>query len=232
MSDKLRRWLIVGMMVFGIIPFVGASIVPLLQAFQGGPPAGVTATSAQVQATAIKEELQARAKGFELVLQREPDNQTALKELIATRQQIAGLGLGDIKDAIAPMEKLASLNPKDVGVQIDLASFYTQQKRYDEAIAVLDKAIDSNKEDFRPVFAKAIVLQQQGKTEQAEPLFASAADLAPPDLKERVKAQIAQIKTQTPAPKADSTTSPSTPSTDSSVNPAATPSSESTPAKN
>ncbi|MFB2918394.1 MULTISPECIES: tetratricopeptide repeat protein [Aerosakkonema] len=232
MSDKLRRWLILGMMIFGIIPFVGASIVPLIQAFQQGSP-GVSATSAQVQATAIKEELQARANGFELVLQREPDNQVALRQLIATRQQMAGLGLGDIKDAIAPMEKLASLNPKDVGVQIDLASFYTQQKRYDEAIALLDKAIDSNKKDFRPVFAKAIVLQQQGKTEQAQPLFASAADLAPPELKERVKAQIAQIQTQTSAPKPDSTTSPSTsPSTDSSVKPAATPSPESTPAKN
>jgi len=55
----------------------------------------------------------------------------------------------------------------------------------DEAIAVYDQ-LRQNNQDFRPVLAKASILNQQGKTEQAKALFKNAAALAPTQYKEEI----------------------------------------------
>ncbi len=229
-SQKRGRWIINGLLILAVFAFVGFSFLPILgEVFKEDQPSvSQTAPSVQAQATAIQQDLQARAKGYELVLQREPDNQTALRGLLSARQQLAQLGLGDIKDTIPPLEKLAKLNPDDFAAQLDLGSVYAQQQRYDDAIAVFDRAIKTNKEDYRLLLAKGIVLQEQGKTAEAKSLFASAADLAPPELKEQVKAQIKQLETRTPAQTSPSTNSPPT---NSPAAPAA-PAIESDPNKN
>ncbi|MFN5952605.1 MAG: tetratricopeptide repeat protein [Dolichospermum sp.] len=51
-------------------------------------------------------DLQQQIKGYELVLQREPNNQTALEKLSILR-----LNLGDNQGAIALIEKLVELHP-------------------------------------------------------------------------------------------------------------------------
>jgi len=221
-SQKRGRWIINGLLILAVFAFVGFSFLPILgEVFKKDQPAvSTTAASGQAQATALQQELQARAKGYELVLQREPDNQTALRGLLSARQQLAQLGLGDIKDTIPPLEKLAKRNPDDFAAQLDLGSVYAQQQRYDDAIAVFDRAIKTNKEDYRLLLAKGIVLQQQGKTAEAKSLFASAADIAPAELKEQVKAEIKRLETRTPAQTSPSTNSPPTNSPAAPASPA------------
>jgi Flp pilus assembly protein TadD len=227
--------------------------------------------------------LDEQARGYESVLQREPENQTALRGLVETRLQQQ-----NIKGAIAPLEKLATLNPTDSkygtllaeakqqlgdqegstaayravlksepgninalqglassllqqnqpqaavsllqdtlskaaqvnqtqpgsidisSVQLTLGQVYAVQKNYDQAIAVYDQLIKTDKQDFRPVLAKAITLKQQGKTEEAKPLFENAATLAPAQYKN----EITRLATQAPA--ADTPSPTQTP--DSSIN--------------
>ena len=268
MSQTRGRWLIKIVLLLAVVAFVGFSMIPLIStAFKESQP---TTTSPGVGQSPVGQQskLAQSVRGYELVLQREPENQTALRGLVDARIQT-----GDIKGAVAPMEKLAALNPKDsqyslllaqakqqlgdqegaaaayrsilktepgnitalqglasfllqqnqpqaaidllqdtlaqatqanqtqpgsvdvAAVQLTLGQVYAIQKNYEPAIAIYDQLIKTNKQDFRPVLAKAIALKQQGKTAEAKPFFESAAALAPA----QAKTQINRIATEQPA---------------------------------
>ncbi len=81
-------------------------------------------------AASVDEELQSRIKGYELVLEREPDNPTAkqgleehLRILVATHIQAQNL-----EQAIPPMEKLAALVPDNEEYQIVLQQMKQAQE--------------------------------------------------------------------------------------------------------
>ncbi|MEG4119899.1 tetratricopeptide repeat protein [Microcoleus sp. N9_B4] len=281
-----RRGLITVVVVLSLIAFLGFSLVPILnsilQASQAQSRSTPTPTQTAQSGEKQSELLQAQARGYELVLQREPDNVTALRGLLQVRLELIGQGVGDIKDAIAPLEKLASLNPEtteygillaqakertgdregaaqayrsilasrpgeikalqglvnlllvqqrpeaaigllqdtlkaapaanlakpesvDVtSVQLILGQVYAVQKRYEEAIAIYDESAKANPKDFRPTLGKAIVLKEQGKTDEAKTLFDRATELAPPNYKD----QINQLASGTPSPSPAATTTP------------------------
>lgn len=303
MAEKRNRWLVTTIVVLGILAFLVPTLAQVIPTFfPSGQPSTAASPSPGATATpaAKKAELEAQAKGYELVLQREPDNQTALRGLLETR-----LALNDVKGAIAPLEKLAKANPNetmyatllaqakqqtgdregaaqtyrevlktkpgdmnalngltqllvqeqrpeaavgllqdtlknanqanqvqansvDVGsVQILLADVYVSQKRYDEAIAIYNEVEKTNKNDFRPVVGKALVLRQQGKIEEAKPLFTRAAELAPAKYKDQIN-QLAAFPSPgaSPAPTASpapGTTLPTPPAAGTPTSPAPAP---------
>lgn len=253
-------------MALAALAFLGLSIAPLLGAFQNTP-SQVAASPSSTQ-----ERLETEAKGYELVLQREPDNQAALRGLIEVRVQ-----QGNIEAIVPVLEKLVEQNPDQADYQVLLAQtkqrtgdlegaaqayrtvletrpgdinalkglsdllmqqerpqaaiglledtlntadavnqaqpgsvdptsvrvllgeVYFKQQRYEEAIATYDSAAQANPEDFRPILGKALVLQAQGRTDEAAPLFASAESLAPTQFKDQVK-QLATTPSPSPAP--------------------------------
>jgi tetratricopeptide (TPR) repeat protein len=272
-SKQRSRGLVIAVMALATLAFVGVSvIVPFTKAFQDSPSTLSSPSPTLSPRSSPQADLEAQAKGYELVLQREPDNQTALRGLVDIRIQ-----QGKINEIIGPLEKLAGLNPDQpdytvllaqakqqtgdregaaqayrtviekhpgdmnalkgltdlllqqqrpeaavgllqdtlqsadeankaqpgsvdvTSVQLLLGQVYAVQQRYDEAIAVYDKTIQANKEDFRPVLAKAIVLRSQGKPEEAQPLFTTAAALAPAQFKDQIN-QLASGQSPSPAP--------------------------------
>jgi predicted negative regulator of RcsB-dependent stress response len=239
-SEKLRRWLIAGVMVLGIIPFVWTSIVPLLGSVETGQTSAQetatptpTSTTQPVQSPAarqeeLKQRLLGQARGYEAILQSEPENQTALLALFETRKELVQLGAVDIKQTIEPLERLIRINPNDIVLQLQLGSIYAQQQRFDDAIAIYDNANKLDPQDYRPLLAKGIVLQLQGKKEEAKPLFTRATEIAPVAFKEQVQAQIQQIEILTSAPKPSPAPSPpsNTPGQPVAPAPAATPKSD------
>lgn len=262
MTEKRNRWIVSIIMGLAFLAFVGISFAPFLGTLFQGTPSTATnspAPTASTSPSAQKAELEAQAKGYELVLQREPDNITALRGLLEAK-----LALGDVQGAVNPLEKLAKLQPDETlysvllaqarqqlgdaegaaqayrsvltnrrgdmqalngltglllqqnrpeaaigllqdtlkaapqanqvqpnsidvaSVQILLGSVYAGQKRYDEAIAVYDEVSKANAQDFRPIFGKAVALKEQGKVEEAKPLFTKAAELAPAQYKDQI----------------------------------------------
>jgi tetratricopeptide (TPR) repeat protein len=267
-------WIVKVAIGLAIAAFIGLSLLPFFSSFNQQGNNSSTPTSTATVADAQKSELQQLEKGYQLVLQREPDNQTALQGLLETRLKLIQLGLGDVKSVIEPLEKLAKLNPErtdyrvllaqaqqqagkpteaeqiyrsilatkpgdtntlqglvalliqeqrsaaaigllqdtlatapqanklqpgsvDVpSVQLLLGQVYADQKRYDEAIALYEQVSETNKNDFRPVLAKALILKEQSKVAEAQPLFKSAAALAPAEYKDQIK----QLANQTAPP--------------------------------
>lgn len=272
------RWFVKVVLLLAVVAFVGFSMVPLISSTIEESQPSPSATPAAGQSPAGQSKLDEQARGYEAVLQREPENQTALRGLVETRLQQK-----NIPELIAPLEKLAALNPQDTqysillaeakqqvgdqqgattayrsilqtqpgnvnalqglsrlllqqnqpqaavdllqdtiakapqinqtqpgsvdipSVQLTLGQVYAVQKNYDQAIAIYDQLIQADKQDFRPVLAKAITLKQQGKTAEAQPLFENAATLAPAQYKSEIdklatQAEPAAGNTPTPAP--------------------------------
>ena len=113
MAAKRNRWLVSGVLVIALGAFLVLSILPI---FGGrnptGAPTGSTPDGAS-GATEAEAELRARARGYELVLEREPENQTAILGLVDTLIQ-----LGDLEAVVEPLGKLAELNPDMTEYQV------------------------------------------------------------------------------------------------------------------
>lgn len=272
-QSKRGPWLYL-FLVLALLVFIGFYTLPLLSVMwkdSSAPSAQSTTVATSQLPPGKQQELEAQEKGYELVLQREPDNNTALRGLMDVR-----LEQGNLSGAIEPLEKLANLNPEQTeysillaqakqqvgdyqgaiqayrlilssqpgnmaalqgmvrlfvlqkmpgkavdelrgvlkmagdinasqpgsvdvtSVQLLLGQVYVEQERYKAAIALYDQAIEENQQDWRPVLAKAMVLQQQDLPEEAKPLFTTALSLAPAQYKEQIK----QMVIETPAAEA------------------------------
>lgn len=108
---KKRIFMLVSLTLFGSSTLFGALRLLSASATQPAP------NDPPISAAAALEE---QAKGYEAVLQREPNNQVALEGLAQTRLQ-----LQDSKGAILPLEKLVKLNPG----RSDYASLLAQIKQ-------------------------------------------------------------------------------------------------------
>lgn len=120
-----RRGLISVVVLLAVIAFVGFSLIPpILESIKTNQTQNrSTPTPTQTAASGEKQSelLQAQARGYELVLQREADNATALRGLLQVRLELIGQGVGDIKDVVGPLEKLAKLNPETTEYGVLLA---------------------------------------------------------------------------------------------------------------
>ena len=265
MKKKRSSWiyLVLGIMLFSLItvsalPLVG-SVVEGTK-FDRNPNSEVVVLSQQELA-----KLEAEASGYQKVLEREPDNNTALNGLLKIKLQQK-----DIPGAIAPLEKLAKLNPGQTeygvllaqakqqiedyegaaaaysqvlgehpgdiyalggmtnlylaqdlperaiallkktiavasndspnadfidrdSVELLLGELYTNQERYGEAIALYDELGKANEDDFRPIFAKALVLKKQGDLIAAKPILEKAYIAAPEQYKDQIGDEMEKI---------------------------------------
>lgn len=287
MSKQGNRWMVKVVLLLAVLAFVGVSLVPLITAFNDTQRPTQNTSSAKVAtspASDPKSKVEDEVRGYELVLQREPENQAALKGLLQARLQLLSQkGKGEIQPAdiqavIEPLEKLVKLNPEQtkyavllaqakqqigdkegaaqayrsvlatkpgdiealqgmvalllsqkrpeaaigllqdtlttstqankiqpgsvdaIAVQVLLGNVYASQKRYTQAFSIYDRAIKNDAKDFRPVLAKALLVKEQGKIEEAKPLFDKAATLAPAQYKDQINQQAIASPSPTASP--------------------------------
>ena len=96
---KTRQKLII---LISMVSFFGSTVMAAIPAKQE-----VFQEDSVPQAASVEPTLKQQEQGYELVLQREPNNQVALDGLLKVR-----LELNDIPGAIEVLEKLVKLNPE------------------------------------------------------------------------------------------------------------------------
>ena len=290
-SESRNHWIVRVVLAFAVVAFLGVSIMPIITAVnkpQSSPQNQPTADP-KISLSEQKSKLEDQVRGYELVLQKDTENQTALKGLLQARLSLLSqksrgeVKPADIQAVIEPLEKLAKLNPQQseygvllaqakqqigdkegaaqtyrtilttkpgdlkalqgmvnlqlsekrpeaaigllqeslsaatqantiqpgsvdvVAVQVLLGSVYAFQKNDTLAISAYDQAIKKDSQDFRPVLAKAMLFKQQGKLDEAKPLFDSAIALAPAQYKDEINRAGAVSE---PTPTASATPSP------------------------
>ncbi len=111
MTFKRDSWLVRGVLILAVAAFVA---VPVLFAFNGR--SSTRQDTPQAQTTADQATLQGQIDGYTAVLEREPENQTALIGIIEAK-----IALGDLEGTVEPLERLANLNPETPEYAIALA---------------------------------------------------------------------------------------------------------------
>lgn len=122
MVDK-RRGFVGVVLILSLVAFVGFSMGPIIGSIIGEnqasqPSTPVSNQSAQTQKI---DDLKAQARGYELVLQREPENQTALQGFLQAQLELISLGQGEVNALIQPLQTLSRLNPQTTEYSILLA---------------------------------------------------------------------------------------------------------------
>jgi len=187
MVDKNRGFLM-AVVVLVIIAFLGFSLSPLLggllEANQQNSQSSTSST--QTSVTDREADLLAQARGYELVLQREPDNLTALQGLLQVKLELIQSGKGNIEEVIPPLEKLSELSPSstDYNVLLAQAKAYTGDR---EGAAQAYRSLLTNRPgDIKALQGLVNLLLEQERPEAAIGLLQDTLKAAP--LKNQVEA--------------------------------------------
>ncbi|HIK25502.1 MAG: tetratricopeptide repeat protein [Thermosynechococcus sp. Uc] len=120
-----RKWITFLVLALGMIPFIAISVMPLLTSAFTAPQATPSPVVNSAAGDKIAE-LQAQEKGYQLVLEREPNNATALEGLVLARLQLIQQGKGEIASVIEPLRRLAAQRPEQTNYAILLGQAQQQ----------------------------------------------------------------------------------------------------------
>ncbi|NET28197.1 tetratricopeptide repeat protein [Okeania sp. SIO1I7] len=180
MVDK-RRGFLMAVVVLIIIAFLGFSLSPLLggllEANQNNGQS--TPSSTQTPVADREADLLAQARGYELVLQREPDNQTALQGLLQVKLELIQSGKGNIEEVIPPLEKLSELNPGNTDYNVLLAQAKTYTGDREGAAQIYRSLLTAKPGNLKALQGLVNLLLQQERPEAAIGLLQDTLKAAP-----------------------------------------------------
>ncbi|NER81521.1 MAG: tetratricopeptide repeat protein [Leptolyngbya sp. SIO1D8] len=161
------------MLVVAIGAFLTISLLPLLAGRSNHSTVPTPAQQASGNAD-VQSELEARAQGYEAVLEREPDNQTAIQGLVEARIQ-----LGDLEGVVEPLEKLASLNPNVPEYQILLGQTKQALGDIEGAAQAYRTVLTSAPGNMQALQGLAALLLEQDRPQAAIGLLQDTLKTAP-----------------------------------------------------
>lgn len=154
-KQSKKTWILVVIALI-IIAFVGVSVLPFL-ANSGRQQQANDSPNQQRQ-----EELADQARGYEAVLEREPENENALQGLLEIRLQ-----QGNVQGAISPLEQLADLNPDQETYRILLAQAKQQTGDVEGAASAYRTILNEQPGDPRALQGLVDLFLQEGRSEAA-----------------------------------------------------------------
>ncbi len=173
-DNKKRSIWVIGVLAVIVGVFALFSVLPLIEALNSSPEATPASTPTDTPAAEIPpaeipgaaeptaEELETRAQGYEAVLEREPDNLSALQGLLEARLQ-----QGDLPSAIVPLETLANLQPEQTRYRLALAQAKQQLGDLAGAEGAYRQAIDTDPGELFALQGLVTLLVGQNRSDEA-----------------------------------------------------------------
>ena len=178
-----RSWIVKVVLALAVLTFVGISMVPLISAFSNNntqtPNQNNASNRGNLPSPDQKSKLQDEVRGYQLVLQREPENQTALKGLLQARLELLSLKEGDIQGVIEPLEKLAKLNPEQTEYAVLLAQAKQQLGDKEGAAQAYRSVLTTKPGDLKALQGMVSLLLSQQRPEAAVGLLQETLSAAP-----------------------------------------------------
>ena len=115
--------------------------------------------------------LEDQEKGYQSVVNREPDNETALRGLIETRTQLVQLGKRTPKDLIDPFKKLKDANPEQTDFAILLALTYQQTGDREAAAKTYREVLERNSGNLNALQGLVSLFMREGQSVSAVELL-------------------------------------------------------------
>jgi predicted Zn-dependent protease len=156
-NDTLKRVLIISS---GLV-FLALMVVPTLGLLKNNNSSSSQGDQPGQQETIPPEKLQEMAKGYEKILEREPDNPTALQGLAQARLQ-----LKDFIGAREPLEKLYKKNPDSLEVMLVLYGTRLQTQDVSGAKSILEKLVKTYPQE--PKFKEELTRLNQAISEASK----------------------------------------------------------------
>lgn len=174
-TQTRNRWIVQVILALAILAFVGVSVIPIIGAFNNTPPSNqnTASTTGTLPSTDQKSKLEDEVRGYELVLQREPENQAALKGLLQARLQLLSqkekseVKPADIQVVIEPLEKLAKLNPEQSEYSVLLAQAKQQIGDREGAAQAYRSILSTKPGDLKALQGMVALLMSQQRPEAA-----------------------------------------------------------------
>jgi Flp pilus assembly protein TadD len=161
-----NRWVVNSILVLSTLALLGVSFGSLFlpsQTIQQSTSPSPTATASPA---GRMEELKKQADGYGAVLQREPDNPTALRGLLEAK-----LGMGDVKGSIEPLERLAKLSPQETKITVLLAQAKQQTGDLEGAAQVYRDVLKGKPGNVEALGGLSALLMDQKRPEAAVSLL-------------------------------------------------------------
>lgn len=174
-AQTRNRWIVQVILALAILAFVGVSVIPIIGAFNNTPPSSqnTASTRGSLADSDQKSKLEDEVRGYELVLQREPENQAALKGLLQARLQLLSqkekseVKAADIQVVIEPLEKLAKLNPEQSEYSVLLAQAKQQIGDREGAAQAYRSILSTKPGDLKALQGMVALLISQQRPEAA-----------------------------------------------------------------
>ncbi|TVP67462.1 MAG: Tfp pilus assembly protein PilF [Nodularia sp. (in: Bacteria)] len=173
MSQPRNRWIVRIILALAVTAFVGVSVIPIISAINNPSSSNqnTASTSSSAPSSDQLSKLQDEVRGYELVLQREPENQTALNGLLQARLQLLSLKQGDIQGVIEPLEKLAKLNPEQTEYGVLLAQAKQQLGDQEGAAQAYRSILTTKPGDLKALQGMVALLLNEQRPEAAVDLL-------------------------------------------------------------
>ncbi|NEO83886.1 MAG: tetratricopeptide repeat protein [Spirulina sp. SIO3F2] len=188
-------------LIFSGLAFLGGTVFaslsllgeqPGTQHGGGGYPAA--AGGGDPEAGEVQDQLTAIEEGYAAVLEREPENLTALQGLVQARVE-----MGKLEEALEPLKTLQSIDPENPQVLQAIAAISIQLQQFPEAVESLEQLTELQP-DNAELQTQLEALKTFVETGELPELPTESEHSASPDATDAAPSEASSSESQSPTP--------------------------------